>query len=218
MGNNGFKPPYKLLLLLPISHFDASDFFLSGQVVKTHAQTAALWGGTAAAPPVLPGDLQQGRAPLPWASRLAKSFREGSRSRAVEAILKWSSKYWHPGCAHKTEAVNPDKEPLICRIVPGCSGPWLVHTLSTCNAAISHCDHTITCLHKHILAHQAPSFSMAFKTRNDDMAFHMVPAHSLGAPQSGSSATSLGWHQASHYITLDLSFPIFEGQGWSWLA
>lgn len=50
MGNNGFKPPYKLLLLLPISHFDASVIFLSGQVVKTHAQTTALWGGTAATP------------------------------------------------------------------------------------------------------------------------------------------------------------------------
>ena len=86
MGNNGFEAPYELLLLLPILHFSASVFFLSGQAVKTHAQTAALGGGTAAAPPALPGDLQQGRAPLPWAHRLAERFRGKSRSKAAGAM------------------------------------------------------------------------------------------------------------------------------------
>lgn len=40
-GNNGFKPPHKLLFRLPILHFSASVFLLPGQVVESPAQTSA---------------------------------------------------------------------------------------------------------------------------------------------------------------------------------
>lgn len=145
-GKNRFKPPYELLLLFPVLHFNASAFFLSGQVAKPHAQTL----GEGQQPPARV--LQQGRAPLPrvWAGRALKGRKQEQSSRSrVKTLFQILA----PSLC--TEAVIPDKELLTHRPAPGCSGPWLGHSLCTSNTAMSCTGHTTPSLHERVLMHQA---------------------------------------------------------------
>lgn len=138
--------------------FQGFSLSLSGQVAKPHAQTPA--PGEGPQPPTSASAAGQNPAPPGMGCQSTEGQKAGIKQQEpCENTLP------NTGTQLCTEAVIPDKELLTCRPAPGCSSPWLGHSLCTGNTAMSCTGHTDPSLHESILIHQASNSAGFSKQR-----------------------------------------------------